>query len=163
MNTAARIRAGIAIFAVFLFLAININRPSQKDARQLDFESWLQAVDSSPATTELQAHPIQVMLRSDYSEFLADWKLTTLGTPESDTRTLRILQLAREGNLFSLGKAPPPEGAPRISFSVQQDGRAFQAVFSREEIDQNLPAQSLLKLFELYSTNSQVSDTLTQS
>jgi hypothetical protein len=162
MSAIAKVRAVVVLVAIALFFVINSGGSVPKDPRQVEFESWLKRIESAspPVQTKLQEHPIRVTLSSDYPEFRADWKLETSGTP-NDARVLRILQLAREGNLFSLGHDLPNTASPAIHFLVERNGVKFDVRFTREEIDGNLQAHSLFKLFEIYA-GQQATPALTQ-
>lgn len=160
--TVKRARIVVALAAIALFFVINSNHSSPKHPRQMDFEKWLSRVESPSSTpqSKLQEHPIRVSLSSDYPEFQADWKLVTSGGP-SDGRVLRILQLAREGNIFSLGEQLST-ATPSIRFTVERDEQKFSSVFSREELGRSLQAQSLVKLFEVYSGEQEAPPALSQ-
>lgn len=163
MISKERAKLFVTIAAVAMFFAINSNNGVPKDPRQVEFESWLSRVESAsaPVQQKLQEHPIRVALKSDYPEFSADWKLATAGGP-NDARVLRILQLAREGNLFSLGHDLPTQTSPAIQFSVERDAQKFLVAFTRDELTQNLQAQSLVKLFEVYAGEQEAPPSLSQ-
>ncbi|MBN8548492.1 MAG: hypothetical protein J0M12_04165 [Deltaproteobacteria bacterium] len=163
MSAIGKAKAVVLIAAAFLFLAINRNQSVPKDPRQVEFETWLTTVESAgpSAQEKLQQQPISIALTSEYPEFLADWKLTSNGSA-ADARVMRMLQLAREGNLFSLGAATPPNASPLLRLKIERENRIFTVAFTREEIAQNLQAQSLLKLFEVYAGEQEAPASLSQ-
>ena len=163
MSVIAKARIFVVLAAVVLFYAINSKHPTPKDPRQVEFERWLAPIESapSPLQAKLQEDPIHVALSSDYPEFQADWKLSTTGGP-ADAHVMRILQLAREGNLFSLGLGVPADASPAIRLNIEREKQKFALLFTREDVTKNLQAQSVLKLFEVYAGEQESPAALSQ-
>lgn len=164
MTAVAKAKALIVAIGALLFYFINSNQPAPKNPRQVAFDSWLQPVQlglqSANGERPTSARPISLQFVSSYPEFPAEWKLLADGADDRDRKVLRILELAREGEVFAL--PPPPGNQPSMSLSVTRDDTAFTARFTRAQIEGNLQAQAMLKLLEVYSAEAQTPLSLTQ-
>lgn len=166
MTVLAKMKIGVICAAAILFVCINLNRPAPKDPRQVEFEKWLHPIEeesnASSGDRALQRSPIQLHFVSEYPEFLADWKFVTSGDPDGDNKIVRILELAREGEVFALAAPQPPPGEPSMQLVAERNGKSFSSRFSRSAVEKNLQLQSMIKLLEIYSGEQQSPPSLSQ-
>jgi hypothetical protein len=164
MTAVAKAKALIVAVGALLFYFINSGQPAPKDPRQIAFENWLQPVQLSlqdkTGERSTSTQPISIQFVSSYAEFPAEWKLIADGAEDRDRKVLRILELAREGEVFAL--PPPPGNQPSMSLNVARSDKAFTARFTRTQIEGNLQAQAMLKLLEVYAAEAQTPLSLTQ-
>ncbi len=164
MNAVHRSKVVVLVLSTLLFLAINRDPLRPKDPKQVAYENWLSPIEETfnkaGGSGTLQEQPVKVRFSSNYPEFQADWNLVTSGTAASDARVLRILQLAREGQLFAL--PPYLSSGPAITLSVERGDRNFENKFSRQQVEGSLQAQALIKLLEVYAGEASAPPELSQ-
>lgn len=166
MSTVTKAKIVVLCVSAVLFVVINEKPLVPKDPRLVAYEDWLKPIErvvshSSSSPTLLQERPIKLRFHSDYPEFQADWTLMTTGDVNNDTRVLRVLQLAREAQIFILS-APDGYSGPRMKLSVERNRNTFEAEFTRAQIEDNLQAHSMIKLLEIYAGQTQSPAELSQ-
>ena len=145
MRTFARIV--VVIVAITIFIVFNASFRSERAPLQNDFDSWLKSTKEKITTSIESAPPVAVTLRSERPEFAAHWRiaLTEGGDPE---RLVRILDLAREANIFS--KATSRELQP-LRLTVTDGSREFVATLSPSDVNGDVATGNLIRLFQLYA------------
>lgn len=145
MRTVARIV--VVIVAMAMFIVFNASFRSDRAPLQHDFDSWLQSTKTTIATSIETAPPVSVSLWSDRPEFAAHWRIALAegGDPE---RLVRILDLAKEANIFS--KATSREAQP-LRLTVSDGSREFIATLSPSDINGDVATGNLIRLFQLYA------------
>lgn len=155
LSTASRIslstrtvaRIVVVVVAAIIFILFNASFRSERAPLQNDFDSWLQSTKKTIATSIETAPPIVVALRSERPEFAADWSMS-LAAGTDPERLMRLLDLAREANIFS--KATSREEKP-LRLSVTDGSREFVATLSPSDITNDVATGNLIRLFQLYA------------
>ena len=152
----ARFLILIVICAAVLWLYEQFARPLPTH-EQSEYEIWLKAVELSFLESGQTLFPHTIVRL--YTSVPADptgWVVETGADHESRVRVLRILNQIREAHLLSAQAAPEPK-EEKVAISVESEGRKFQVVAARKVFMESVRAQLLLKLFELFGTQSRAS------
>ncbi len=152
----------LAILGTLLFMiAFNASSVRFRSASDARFSDWLTGV-----RTELLPHadrpdrsvPVRLRLFSADPTLPIDWSLdltSSEGQPELREKALRILNLVEEANILtpqpSVG-AEPPAGVLRLT--IDDRGNHFEAFLQASELEGNLKARLLVKLFEVFASQS---------
>lgn len=161
----------IALVAISFWLFSGSVRPpiSKEDDR---FRRWLsssQENSASSTVTESEAEKalptIKVTLTPRDSEKPAVWEFGPIAGIDRREEIIRLLTLAREGNLFSLRnvKGNPEENSELVGFQIIDSGKSentksesedFKIVVQAKEVENNIPLTILLRLLEEYQTSN---------
>jgi len=148
-----RVRFFLGAAIVIMLVAVNLRGGPAKSSLQAQYEIWLMQKEpelSAPANPEAPDPGISLRLISREKGQEGDYRLA--GTAGDRQKLLRLLQLVREANLFSLSKwKTGMENWPGISLMISEGERTFRTQFSFEDVEDNLPARNLLKLLQIYS------------
>jgi hypothetical protein len=140
------LKVGLTVFTIVLLIAINWSDRGHRSATEKNFEAWLEPAESRLQAPVSSPQPSPVSMTLEVKSAGIQWKLDS--TPELREQVLRLLRLARESNLFSIGNNAPDA---RITVTVKEGDSEFFARFSETDIANNLPAQNFLKLFQVYA------------
>ncbi|RIL10837.1 MAG: hypothetical protein DCC75_03505 [Proteobacteria bacterium] len=123
------------------------------DDDEIDDKSKEQAVAEIPA--------LKLSFRETPEAPFVQYELIPSGDPQRDGQILRILELVKEANLFSLSASPLPEadGAVAVLTVKRKDGEISGAI-SDKEVEESIRAQLLLRLFAEYAANNAAPKTL---
>ena len=85
----------------------------------------------------------------------APWTISTKlpgspATTQSRDRVARLLQLTKEGRIFGLSDASTSSDA--VQLEIVGAPKPFKIGFSPDAVHDNIQAQNLLKLFQVYAT-----------
>jgi hypothetical protein len=142
-----------AIVAVLLFF-FNGRSARFETVEQRNFEQWLEVQDRPERTTAPASAPVTNLVVSLSGKRALDeppirWELRSSEGEEARERALRILQMAREANLFSIGVSSV--GEIGLTLEVQEEGRVFRTVITDQITATNLRVATLLRLFQEYA------------
>ena len=73
---------------------------------------------------------------------------------QAEARILRILNLLRQSNLFSLEEDSEIAPQPSLKVLVSDGEKEFEVAIAEKDISHNVSAQSMLKLFQVFSTEN---------
>ena len=128
---------------VLTVLVYNWNEGSRKSSAQLDFEKWLNAVEPELAPSNESIPQLSLSLVN------RDLNLNLIVDRDNRDKVLRLFQLLREANLFSLhGLAATPD---KFQLKISSKNKEFQIAFDKNQIKKNMPARNFLKLLQLYA------------
>jgi len=175
LRTLRILKIVVVILALIGFYYLNFGREERSWPIQASFNSWLKSVEEAQKNNpEDQNTPLAIQIKGEIRKIGVPmentiFELSSSGNDYNRTGVLRILQLAREGKLFSrdqaeefsTGTAPTvsngksSNGKPALEFSVHiliSDGkRDFLTWLTENEIEERVQVQSLLKLLQIYS------------
>jgi hypothetical protein len=147
-----RICLGLAVIAVLL--AINLSKTPAKSIQQAEFEMWLMGQEELLEQAGHQpdfVSPVTLRLFSLAPDKNVDYRLSASSTLGA-RRALRLLQLIREADLFSASKWETDPGIwPGFSLLIEDGQRVFKTQLRDREIEDNIPAKTMLKLFQVYA------------
>lgn len=151
-----QLKVAAALLTALLIVWFNVNRISGKSRMQEEFEMWLGTFDRPHLSGENIAG-VEVSVKGDATANPPiNWQLAT-GNEVQNERVLRILQLAREGNLFTRGRKPePPDSAPgrsELDLTVAQGTYRFSTRIPRTELETSPQAMLFLKLFDQFQAS----------
>lgn len=147
VSTRTVARLIVIIVAAILFIVFNASVRSERAPLQHEFDSWLQLTRETIATSTETAPPVTISLSSERPELVADWRIS-LAEGGDVAELLRILDLAREANIFS--KTASRESQP-LRLSVTDGSREFVAALSPSDIAGDVAMGNLIRLFKLYA------------
>lgn len=147
LSTRMVARLIVIIVATILFIAFNASVRSERAPLQHEFDSWLQLTRETLATSTETAPPVTIALSSERPELVADWRIS-LAEGGNVEQLLRILDLAREANVFS--KTASLDSQP-LRLSVTDGSREFVATLSPGDIAGDVATGNLIRLFKLYA------------
>ena len=151
-------RSIVAVFTLTLLIAVNSTARPSKSERESQFESWLKqteplldSADNAPAGVPL----IIVRVNAARNGQPIKWELSSSNDSiERNDQMVRLLNLMREANVFSKNDSPNANPTENFLISVEDARSSFKASLGPKELEQNIPAQNLLKLFEVYSSTA---------
>ena len=161
------------ILALVLFVAVlavfaHFQRPI-RSAAQSDFDGWLTQREQAiaHAAAKLSAAQDRSVLSQEYPAIQLDlfdsgqapertFRLSPASQELNLHKILRLLQLMREADIFSLSEKlnlPSPMTAPSpvIVITVAHKTAGYRAKFRESDIRGNIQAHLLLKLFQEYA------------
>lgn len=149
----------IGVLVLFFLLSLALGRGgATKSSVQIAYEAWLQSINPVTRTGEFEVgkkEPITVELRSNLSSLQADWKLTEKFGPMPDQKIFRILELIKEAELFETGRAVvDSDNIPGIVVVISEGKTKLAVALDENKVASNVKAMTLLKLFEVYSTEA---------
>jgi len=137
----------LALTAAFL-LVVNPFAESKKGRLQNDFDSWLSASRDVLLNSSFDEPPaLEISIKSDSPSRLFSWQMKASQDPKVNQKILRLLQQAREANLFDIAAGKSKE----VTLEVKDGDKAFISSFSFAEIKDNVKAAIFLQLFEEYA------------
>ncbi|MFM1847771.1 MAG: hypothetical protein RL417_1245 [Pseudomonadota bacterium] len=147
-------RLVVLVLTGAILVLFNASYRSERAPLQNDFDSWLQSTKETIATSLETAPQISVSLISQHPDFKADWRISLNqgGDPE---RLVRILDLAKEANVFSRSRS---EDRNALRFLVSDGSREFATSLSPSDIGANVEAGNLIRLFQLYAVEMPEAD-----
>lgn len=141
----------LGVMTILLLLVLNSNRHGRRSDMERRFETWLEPTEASlraPVGKGVPSSPEPpIVLVLEAKEAGIRWEISS--TPALREQVLRLLRLAKESNLFSIGSAD--EQRADLSLSIGRGDSQFATRFTQAEIANNLPAQNFLKLFQVYA------------
>ena len=147
-------RLGLFAAAALLLVFFNLRSGKVTSVEQREFEAWLSAQDDPMKPVEDAPLPSSVTVSLNGYRRLGDppiaWQLRSADGPEARDRALRILQMAREANLFSVTDRPGPE-VPLV-LEIQEGDKIFRAGISDAIVERNMRVATMLRLFQEYAT-----------
>jgi hypothetical protein len=145
-----KVRLGYFAGSLLLLLIFSITHlPAQRGLVQREFDQWVGEIEPrlrNPGLTETPAPSVVVEVESPSSALHLRLALNPSATTETSERMARILEMAREANLFS----PPSRPEGKITLKIETEKRVFAVRFNPADITNNAPAQSMIKLLDLY-------------
>lgn len=143
----------IAIIAAAIVLTVfNATSRPIRTQEQKAFDTWLESMEESLRSGSNDSNssaPISIKIRSDSSKRKFAWELSTSEGGERTEQVLRILRLAREGDVFSRDSGDSGE----VELNVTQGEKSFSTRLSEDLISRNPQAGNLVKLFELFASS----------
>ena len=156
-----------AAFAIFLVLLTIFNlRQSGNvvDPKQQEYEQWLERVQTSIAhpgepDAELPSL-VMTIVKPDGND-----TILKLDAKSNSDQTLRILELAKEAEIFGRRNDVESISArhPGVSLQVKGRQKEFLTALRNSAWESNTPSQSLLKLFQVYTSSTAVLPALQES
>lgn len=146
-----KLRIGYCVAAVLALILFNLSIiPKKKTAVQSEFDEFVSTIEPKLHNPALTDTPLPVLvIKADAPERSLHMQLS-IG-PGSDRtgseKVVRILEMAKEANLFSMANREPGE----IQFVIETEKKAFRAAFNSADIDRNSQALAMLKLLQIYS------------
>lgn len=145
------IKIAILILTVVFLLLVNPFAESKKGRLQNDFDLWLNASRDTLSKPSLDAPPsLEISLKSDSPSRVFSWQIRASADPVVNQKILRLLQQAREANLFDIESKSPKE----VTLEIRDNGNDFKSSFSFADIKNNIKAAVFLELFEEYAGRS---------
>lgn len=146
----------LVVFTLTLFVFVNRSTEQRKSALQLSYDSWLATVRDTVESEDASiAKPaLKMELLSTYPELQANWIISSAGNDDNARKIVRLMELASEASLFSFEASKTAKQSNSLTLSIEGGSRRFDTRFTREAIEQNVKAQSFLKLFELYAAHT---------
>lgn len=145
-----KVRLGYFAGSLLLLLIFSITHlPVQRGIVQREFDQWVGEIEPrlrNPGLTETPPPSVVVEVESPSSSLHLRLALSPSDTSETSERMARILEMAREANLFS----PPSRPQGKITLKIETEKRVFAVQFDPADIANNSPAQSMIKLLDLY-------------
>lgn len=143
--------AALVIFLYFLVCELVASTAIVKTAAQVDFEKYVDArekhvVLNEPGTLPLP-HISMKILRAD-TETPSELVLAPGDNGAENAKVMRILTLMREAGIFGLGRRSAVSG-DGIVLRIDDGEKQFETTFSRDDIRDNVKAESLLKLLTI--------------
>ena len=140
------------VIAVVILGIFNATSRPIKSKEQKAFDTWLQSIESSlsPHSKELTLNePISLTISSKSDQRKFSWDLSTIEGGERTEQVLRLLRLAREGELFSRGD----NKSGVIVLKVGQGDKSFETQLTEDFVSRNPQAGNFVKLFELFASS----------
>ena len=143
----------VALLAVVLFTRSHSRPITEKEAA---FNTWYESVQQNfIASSTLDSVPAITLSLKLGSTTPSPWVVASKiagspSTPESRDRVARLLQLVKEGRIFGL-----PEEAARtdaVHLEIAGGPSTFKIDFAPDAVRENIQAQNLLKLFQIFAT-----------
>ena len=131
----------------------NLQAASDRLARQREFDEWVEEIRPiiSSAKNKFENDAVQLRLEMPKSEGQVAPDL--LSSSSHEVTVLRILDLLKEANLFSVRPASGVSASDLFSLSVKTNNQQFTAHFSNQDISNNVRAQNAITLIKLYAQN----------
>lgn len=175
------IRSSALKFAWLIFIVMlgallwRVQRPLESSL-QYEFDGWLSKTQGEieskerilndletteeekkgplPSLEEVPTLQLDLVAASDAST--RRFKLEAKSSEEV-ARALRLLELMQEAKIFSLSnaRALKQPGRTIVRLYVMSPGKSFESNFTDVEVEENLQALLLLKLFEEYATSKE--------
>lgn len=155
-NYSAILKFIILFSAVALLVLINSKANTPKSALQASFDNWLNqfklALEADGTTNPRPV--VALSLQSTYPEMQVAWNLASNGNADLERKSVRLLELTSEAGIFNLPETRADESS-LITFSIEEGTHRYVAKFKRKSVEENVAAQTLFKLFQLYATQNQ--------
>ena len=151
-------KISLVVFGLILFIAINRSAGPKVSELQSAYESWLQDYeDALQHSADEHSKPVvKISLNSNYPENQSNWLLISNSKPESTTKVLRLLQLAKEAQFFSdQALVKTNSDAYSLTLDIEEGSHKFSSKFQRKFLEQNVTAMGFTKLFETYYKESE--------
>lgn len=117
-----------------------------KAATQLHFEQWLSSYEARIDESELSEIPkISVELVSDPNSL--NFSVRSEDTQDKHDQMLRLLQLTREADLFSLDNSA---SSSDFKLTLKIGSKTFVSSLLNDDIISNVPAENLFQLLQIY-------------
>jgi len=154
----------VTLITIAALLLFNGTRPALQSDALSAFNSWYEAaaptLDSgSDATLANRKLTLKVRISSAAGTPASEWILPThnLGNVDDRSRTIRVLQLIHESQLFGLKPVRDPlEGGSHLSIAISDGEQHFDTVIKADEVEGDIRIQNLIKLLEVFSTEPAV-------
>ena len=149
--------AGLGILILVALFARTL--PSARSETQREFDQWLEAREQvyvaaaqrTPAPGGEQVNLPMVSLEAVPAEGNSPARFS-LGQGADPEHMLRLLMLMRDANIFTIGdKSEQEEGPGSYTVRVQEGEEVFQSRFGQSDIESNVQARTMLKLFEQFA------------
>ncbi len=139
------------MFAAAFLLLVNPFAESTKGRLQNDFDVWLNASRDSLSRPLPDAPPnLEISLKSDSPQRFFSWQIRASADPVINQKILRLLQQAREANLFDIESKSRKD----VTFEIKDNDRGFKTSFGFSDLRENVKAAVFLQLFEEYAGKS---------
>ena len=158
-----RVVVGVVLTLLALLL-FNGTRPALQSDTLAKFNAWYETaaptLDSgTDATLANRKLTLKVRLSGTSGASANEWILPThnLGNADDRSRTIRVLQLIHESQLFGLRSTQDPvEGESYLSISITDGDQRFDTVIKADDVEGDIRIQNLIKLLEVFSTEPAV-------
>jgi|GEM_PF-5802055 len=155
---------GLIVLVLILF---SYTLPAPRSPLQQSFDEWLKQEET--LLNDMASHPeaqnaanfesagqkltVSLQVAPQPPDLVKNIELTLSAEPRQAANILRLLELMREADIFSIGERAGVKATdrPRVSLNVSHASGTFTAHFEEADIRENVPAQLLLKLFNEYS------------
>jgi hypothetical protein len=151
------VAAFLLLLALFFF---NRSTSDQTPKPASPYDVWFQKLEPDLRRGSLpeDGYP-SITLNLDRAGASSTWNLAG---KENSEHIKRLLELAQEAGFFAIG-SDFREKPQEITLTIRSKDERFQVGFAHQDIAQNIPAQNLLKLFEVYhATQAMKNMTATQ-
>lgn len=144
------------IFLVILFAVFNLSRRPLENEAQVSYNNWYANAEKEinrgagePVTIKLSVTDPTAPPGKREFEFKYPDAAASANPNEARDRTLRILQLIGESKLFAISTR---DSEPRVvAIKIDNGTNHFETRFNLDRIADNIQAQNLLRLAEVYS------------
>jgi hypothetical protein len=146
-----KLRISYALASVLCLVVFNLlHTTEQRRTMQRSYDQWFGELEPklyNPALTGTPLPALAVQVDAPVRKLHLTLALTPTGESPLRERVLRIMQMAKEANLFSL----QPRQNGEITFAIRSDAQNFSVSFDPKDIEGNAQAQAMLKLLQIYS------------
>lgn len=149
----ARLRY-LSLLAAFLLLVLFNARTAEVDTvEQRQYEAWLSERDRTATPEQSETLPQNLVVSligvRRIGEPPITWQLRSIDSENARERALRILQMAREANLFTVGGKVSSDAG--LVLEIQEGERKFTVGITPQVVEQNLRVATMLRLFQEYA------------
>jgi len=152
----------LAVLGTLLFMiAFNVSSMRFRSSADARFSEWLTGVRAEllpVADRPARMVPVRLRLFSADPALPIDWSLDLSASedqPALRERALRILNLVEEANILTPQPATSTElPAGVLRLTIDDRGQHFEALLQASQLDVNLKARLLVKLFEVFASQS---------
>lgn len=142
-----------ALLTVLFLIVFNLNHRTGPSKAQQEFDLWANTIVSgeSNAGTALPSFRLEIIS----GESQAKWILAPDGTQKTGERILRLLELSKEADVFSVSEndaAKTKDQAVRVGIEASE--RQYSMVFNKETVKNNLKIGLLLRLIKEYGSDN---------
>lgn len=149
----ARLRYLLLLAAFVLLVLFNVRTADVDTVEQRQYEAWLSERDQTaiPEQSEILPQNLVVSLSGvrRVGEPPITWQLRSIDGENARERALRILQMAREANLFTVGSKASTDAG--LVLEIQEGEKKFSVGITPEVVEQNLRVATMLRLFKEYA------------
>lgn len=146
-----KVRLSYALASLVFLLLFNLTHTSEsRRSLQRDYDQWFGELEPklyNPALTGTPLPALAVQVEAPSRQLHLTLALSASQENALRERVLRIMQMAKEANLFSL----TPRRSGEITFAIRSEAQNFSVSFDPGDIEGNAQAQAMLKLLQIYS------------
>jgi len=152
-----------ALFAAMALVAFNLGRPGIEADTASAFNAWYRTTaeklaPSADVNGYDSALDLTVTINVNYQQQApSTWRVpsTSLRDPQERENTARVLQLIRESGVFGFaGLRNPTRSITSMTLTIKDGDQIFETTVPYGVVEQNIQLQNLLKLLEVFSSQT---------